>query len=79
MSQAAIQKLREWRYNPLRFVKENIKVTPSSQQEEALALFPKTKRMTIRSGHGTGKDACASWIVWWFLVTRAYAKVDKNH
>ena len=52
MSQAAIQKLREWRYNPLQFVKENIKVQPSSQQEEALVLFPKTKRMTIRSGHG---------------------------
>ena len=25
--------------------------------------------------HNTGKDACASWLIWWFLVTRAYAKV----
>jgi hypothetical protein len=37
--------------------------------------FTKSKRNTIRSGHGTGKDAIAAWIIWWFMCTRPYAKV----
>jgi len=68
-------KIKAWQASPLLFVHEGIQVEPSSQQAEALVKFAKTKRMTIRSGHGTGKDACASWIIIWFLVTRLYAKV----
>lgn len=40
-----------------------------------LKNFTKSKRNTIRSGHGTGKDAVATWIIWWFLCTRPFAKV----
>lgn len=61
--------------SPLLFVQEAIGVTPSSQQADGLAKFPHTKRMTIRSGHGTGKDAFASWIILWFLSTRTYPKI----
>ena len=42
---------------------------------EFLRALPKQKRISIRSGHGTGKDASASWAVLWFLSTRVYAKV----
>jgi hypothetical protein len=56
-------------------VKDCIQATPSEQQADGLIKFPKTKRMSIRSGHGTGKDAFASWIILWFLITRPYAKV----
>ena len=69
------EKLKEWRNSPLLFVNDCIDVRPTDQQAQALARFPKTKRMTIRSGHGTGKDACASWIILWFMTTRAYPKV----
>ena len=84
MSQAAIQKLKEWRYNPLQFVRENIKIPPirpgadpgpSEQQAAMLANFSKTKKVSVRSGHGTGKDAVASWLILWFMCTRPYAKV----
>lgn len=75
MATPVLNKLREWRDHPLLFVKDCIEVNPSDQQLEGLANFPKTKRMTIRSGHGTGKDAFASWIIMYFLCTRAYAKV----
>lgn len=57
------------------FVTECIGATPSSQQARALIEFPKTKRMTIRSGHGTGKDALASWLILNFMATRPYPKV----
>jgi hypothetical protein len=69
------EKLQSWKDSPLLFVNDCIDVTPTSQQAQALVQFPRTKRMTIRSGHGTGKDACASWIILWFMATRAYPKV----
>lgn len=70
-----MDKLREWRNVPLSFVKDVIDVTPSEQQLDGLAKIGKTKRLSIRSGHGTGKDAFASWIILWFMTTRPYAKV----
>lgn len=81
MNPHVLSKLKNWARSPLLFVKEAFdwsKVRqdgPSSQQAEALAQFNKTKRMSIRSGHGTGKDAFASWIILWFMSTRAYPKV----
>ena len=75
MSDFIKQKFRVWRNNPLAFVEDCIQVTPSKQQKELLLGFAANKRTTIRSGHGTGKDASASWIIIWFLVTRLNAKV----
>lgn len=75
MNDFVLSKLRTWYDSPLLFATEAIGVTPSAQQADALAKFPATKRMTIRSGHGTGKDAFASWIILWFLSTRPYPKV----
>jgi len=77
---AILQKLRVWKKSPLTFVMECFQFKegggPSAQQIELLQAMAKdTKRITIRSGHGTGKDASASWVVIWFLVTRPYAKV----
>jgi len=75
MSDFIKNKLRVWKDDPLLFVQDCIQVTPSKQQHELLVNFAKHKRTTIRSGHGTGKDASASWIIIWFLVTRLNAKV----
>jgi len=68
-------KIRQWKKSPLTFVKECIDVNPSKQQIEGLQSLTKTKRLTIRSGHGTGKDAFAAWAILWFMSTRPYAKV----
>ncbi len=75
MNPRVIQKLKEWRESPLLFVNDCIQARPSDQQADALARFGKTKRMTIRSGHGCGKDTFAVWIILWFMCTRPYAKV----
>jgi len=75
MNPRIIEKLALWRQSPLTFVTEAIGAVPSEQQVEALTAIPKTKRLTIRSGHGTGKDCVASWIILWFMTTRAYPKV----
>jgi len=75
INQSAVKKLKEWKNSPLQFVKECIGVTPTEQQIELLQGITKEKRVTVRSGHGTGKDCSASWLAMWFLVTRPYAKV----
>jgi hypothetical protein len=69
------EKLLEWRRSPLLFVNECIDVTPTDQQADLLVRFPRNTRTTVRSGHGTGKDASASWLILWFMATRAYPKV----
>ena len=75
MNQWVLDRLKIWKDSPLQFVADCIEATPSDQQAQALHAFPKVNRMTIRSGHGTGKDACASWMILWFMATRPYPKV----
>lgn len=75
MNPFVVDKLRTWRESPLLFTTEALGVKPSSQQAEALATFTKSKRHTIRSGHGTGKDAFASWVILWFLSCFSYPKI----
>jgi len=75
INKAVIEKLKAWRDSPLQFAKEALHIEPSIQQIELLQSVGKNKRVTVRSGHGTGKDAGASWLALWFLVTRPYAKV----
>jgi hypothetical protein len=75
LNKVVLQKLAEWKKSPLSFVNDCIKATPSSQQIKLLQAMGKEKRVTVRSGHGIGKDACASWLALWFLVTRPFAEV----
>jgi len=75
INKSVLDKLRAWRDSPLQFTKEAIGAIPSTQQIELLQSAGKEKRVTVRSGHGCGKDTGASWLAMWFLVTRPYAKV----
>lgn len=75
MNSTVLKKIASWKKSPLLFVTECIGAIPSDQQAEALVSFGNHKRTTIRSGHGCGKSTTASWLVMWFLCTRAYSKV----
>ena len=70
-------KLRAWKKSTLLFATEAIPgFIPSEQQIELFkAMDSGSKRTTIRSGHGTGKDTGASICILQFLTTRAYSKV----
>lgn len=51
-------------------------MTPSDQQAELLARVPYERFITVRSGHGTGKDASVGGVILpWWLVTRPNSKV----
>ena len=61
---------------PIAFVREVLLVEPDQWQLEALRLFARGHtRVSIKSGHGVGKSAMASWIVIWFVCTRVPYKV----
>lgn len=65
-----------WAADPARYVRERIGVTPTHQQRRLLeAIAPEGAKVTIRSGHGTGKTSALAWCVFWFLETRDYSRI----
>lgn len=74
---AAYLELRTlWRDSPLLYVRQRFGVEPSSQQRQILdAILPPGAKVSVRSGHLTGKSSSASWIIYWFLETHDYAKI----
>ena len=48
--------------DPVRFVQEMLGAEPFDYQQEFLeALAKGTRKMSVKSGHGTGKSTTASW------------------
>jgi len=68
--------VRAYHGNPVGFVTEILGVTPLPYQAEFLeALAAGERKISIRSGHGTGKSTAASWAMLWFLLMRFPNKV----
>lgn len=64
---AAQETIRRWRKGgPCLFAREVLGATPTPQQEEAGRALVERRRLSIRSGHGTGKSAFLAWCVLWF-------------
>jgi phage terminase large subunit len=62
------EKLREWRKGgPALFAKEALGATPTEQQWEASKNIVEKRKVSIRSGHGTGKSGFMAWSVLWFI------------
>lgn len=65
-----------YRNDPVAFVIEVLGGTPTPYQQEALqALARGERKMSIRSGHGTGKSTFASWAMLWFVMFKFPNKV----
>ena len=61
--------IRRWRRDPVLFVREMFQAEPTEQQKELLgAVVEPGAKVSVRSGHGTGKTTSQAWIVMWFLV-----------
>ncbi|MEG1825198.1 MAG: hypothetical protein RRY12_10815 [Cloacibacillus sp.] len=60
--------VEHWRVSPYDFVVECLGVAPTEQQRGVLeAMASPGARVSIRSGHGTGKSTLFSWIALWAL------------
>lgn len=78
LHQSVLRKLKEWKQSPLIFINDCIPAFAekmSKQQIEFFSVLGKKRRISIRSGHGCGKDGSISVAIIWFMVTRAFAKV----
>lgn len=71
-----MNRLDRWReHGPALFAAEALGATPTDQQWLASQALVKHRRVTIRSGHGTGKTGFMAWCVLWFMLTRFPTKV----
>jgi hypothetical protein len=65
-----------WRKGgPALFAQEVFGAKPTPQQWEASKAIVERRRVSIRSGHGTGKSTFMAWCVIWFLACYFPAKV----
>lgn len=65
-----------WRKGgPALFAQEALGAKPTDQQWEASRAIVAKRRVSIRSGHGTGKSTFMAWCVLWFLACYFPAKV----
>lgn len=61
--------------HPVEFAKDILGVVPSKEQEEVMNDVAKYQMVSVKSGHGVGKSALESWIIWWYISTRPYPKI----
>lgn len=65
-----------WRKSgPAIFAQEALGAKPTPQQLEGGEALVKYRKISIRSGHGTGKSAFMAWTVIWFVVCYYPTKV----
>lgn len=69
------KKIKEWRKDPVQFVKEVFHVEPDPWQIDALMSFAKNRRLAMLASKGVGKTTLLSWCAWNFLVTRPEPKI----
>jgi phage terminase large subunit len=60
---------------PALFAQEVLGAEPTEQQWQASRAIVEKRRVSIRSGHGTGKSTFMAWCVLWFLACYFPAKV----
>ena len=66
----------EYRDDPVKFVVEVLGAKPLPYQAEFLqAIANGERKMSVRSGHGTGKSTSASWAMLWYVLLRFPNKV----
>lgn len=76
LSEAWAKHASRWRQEgPAGFAAHVLGAKPTKQQWEASKALVERRRVSIRSGHGTGKSAFLAWCVMWFMACYFPAKV----
>ena len=61
--------------DPVLFVKTMLNAKPEKWQQDVLESLLTDDKISIKSGHGTGKSALLSWIILYWLATKMPCKV----
>lgn len=67
--------IREWRADPVKFVRDVFGAEPDAWQGDVLRAFPGNPRMAMKACKGPGKTAVLAWLCWNFLVCYLHPKV----
>lgn len=68
--------IKKWRRGgPAVFAIDALGIAPTPQQIHASRLLVDKRRLTIRSGHGTGKSSFLAWTILWSLICLSPCKV----
>jgi len=68
--------LKTYSDDPVKFVEKVLKVKPDPWQAELMEQVAKgTRKISVRSGHGTGKSTVASWTILWYFLTKHPCKI----
>lgn len=60
---------------PVEFAEDILNVKPTDYQGKIMNDVAKYPMVSVKSGHGVGKSALESWIIWWYITTRPYPKI----
>ena len=70
------QFIRLYAKDPVRFVREVLGADPLPYQAELMEMVAAGERkISVRSGHGTGKSSCASWVMLHYLLFNYPCKI----
>jgi phage terminase large subunit len=73
---AMIERYGSSENGPMLFVREILGAVPEAYQEDLLRAVGRGERkISVRSGHGTGKSTTLSWAMIWFVLFRFPCKV----
>ena len=61
--------------HPVEFATDILNVQPTLEQQAVMNDVAKFPMVSVKSGHGVGKSALESWIIWWYISTRPYPKI----
>lgn len=76
LQRAWAESAQRWRtQGPAGFAAHVLGANPTQQQLDASRALVETRRVSIRSGHGTGKTTFEAWCVLWFLASYFPARV----
>jgi len=65
-----------WREHPVLYAKQRLGLNPTWQQRDLLrAIAEPGARVTVRSGHSTGKSTAMAAAIWWKLECFDFAKI----
>ena len=67
--------LSKYADDPAGWVRDVVGIDPLPWQKTVLKEITRKSRLSIRSGHGVGKSACAAWGMLWFLFFHFPVKV----
>lgn len=65
-----------WRADPERYARDRLGMSSTWQQRQVFeAIRDPGAKVSVRSGHGTGKTGATAAILWWFLECFEYSKI----